>query len=107
VEAAEYNAALTIKAKVTHRLGEFLAKTVKPQAGAGRPKKIGSSLEPISDGKIPDELEDTRPKRIHTSSRTKKLAAVPWEEIKEAIDGATAQGHHASLPRLLRERKGD
>jgi aryl-alcohol dehydrogenase-like predicted oxidoreductase len=66
------NAALKVKARVEHRLGEQLAKTVK-RGGDRKSKGQADSL-------IPQELGDTSDKRQNTSKRAQKLARVPWRD---------------------------
>jgi hypothetical protein len=79
--AEEHNAALKVKVRVEHRLGEVLAATV----GRGRPEKNGQT-----DRFIPEVLGETKDQRQNTSKRTQALAALPWGEIEAAIDARTA-----------------
>jgi 16S rRNA G966 N2-methylase RsmD len=100
VSVEEYNAAITILAKTEHRLGKVLAETVRPRAGAGRPKKIDSTVESISNGQIPAEL-GSRSKRLHISSRLKWKAKVEWERIIEEIELTTGRNERAVLAKVL------
>jgi hypothetical protein len=88
----EYNAALKVKIRVEHRLGEVLAETVRRR---GR----NSS----ADGKSPEEIT------YKQSSRAQQLASVPWEAIEAGIDEATGKNERAKISRitmpLLQERK--
>ena len=64
-------------ARVEHRLGEVLAVTVNHKGG--RPPKNGNTVLPLPDG-----IESMQ------SSRTERLAALPWQKIAEKIDAASA-----------------
>jgi hypothetical protein len=86
---AEYNAAVKIKARVFHRLGEVLAATVKPRAGAGRPRKNGDIASPISNG-LPEPITKKQ------SSRAQQLARAPWPEIERRIDAETERNQRAA-----------
>jgi hypothetical protein len=73
---AEYNAALKVKAKVEHRLGEVLAETVNHKGSRGQLK--GDTMSP--QGKtLPNGID----KKV--SSRAQQLARVPWKMIVNAI----------------------
>lgn len=74
VSIEEHNAAVKIKLKVEHRLGEVLRETVK----AGNPQL---NCDTVS--QLPDEI--TRKQ----SSRAQQVASIPWEAIEEKIDAAT------------------
>jgi len=64
----DHNAAVKIKARIEHRLGEVLAETVRP----GNPQ-FGHG---VRNGKIPDGVPPRQ------SSRTQQLARVPWKAIE-------------------------
>jgi N6-adenosine-specific RNA methylase IME4 len=91
----EYNAAVKVKARVAHRLGEVLAVTVNHRGSRG----VGDTVSPT----LPKEI--TRKQ----SSRAQQLARVPWEEIEAGIDEATEKNERAKLSRittpLLQEQK--
>lgn len=69
VSIEEHNAAVKIKLKVEHRLGEVLRETVQPR-GAGNCV-------------LPDEISKMQ------SSRAQQVASIPWNAIEEKIDAAT------------------
>jgi N6-adenosine-specific RNA methylase IME4 len=76
----EYNAAVKVKARVEHRLGEVLAETVSTN-------RYNTALH------LPREITPMQ------SSRAQQLAGVPWEKIEARIDEATAKNRRASLAR--------
>jgi hypothetical protein len=96
VSVEEHNAALQIKLKIEHRLGEILARTVKPRAGAGRPSKIGNHALPIS-GRLPEPITPMQ------SSRAQQLARAPWSKIEGHIAERTSRNEKASAASVLRE----
>ncbi len=87
----EHNAAVKIKAKVEHRLGEVLALTVK-RGGDRKSKGHDVTLNGV-----PEQV--TRKQ----SSRTQALARVPWKEIERAIDAKTEANEKASQSRVVKE----
>jgi hypothetical protein len=95
----EYNAAVKIKTRVEHRLGEVLAATVKH---GGHNKKQGDSVSPCSGG-LPKPITKKQ------SSRSQQLARIPWQKISERIDAQTEANERASPSRivnnLLREQR--
>ena len=93
----DYNAAVKVKTRVEHRLGEVLSGTVnhKGTPGPGR-GKTGNVMLPVS-GEIPDGISKMQ------SSRAQQLASIPWEEIESKIDAATEQNKRASQSRVVRE----
>ena len=85
-------------AKVVHRLGEVLAETVKPRAGAGRPAKNGNTVLPNKNG-LPKGITKIE------SSRAQALARIPWQEIKKRIDAKT-DGTSSLERRMIGDRAG-
>jgi hypothetical protein len=81
---AEYNAAIKIKLRVEHRLGEVLAETV-------------STNRCDSESHLADGIE---PKQ---SSRAQQLAAVPWGELEARIDAETEKNEKAKPTRIVKE----
>ena len=93
----DHNAALKIRMRVEHRLGEVLAETVRHQGG--RPEGNGDAVSPFQ---LPDEV--TRKQ----SSRAQQLASLPWEELEAAVDAQTEKGARASQVRtveIVREKQ--
>lgn len=80
----EYNAALTIKLRAEHRLGEVLAEKV-------------STNRYDSESHLPDEIE---PKQ---SSRAQQFASIPWGSIEERIAEKTERNAKASQAGILRD----
>lgn len=85
----EYNAALKVRARAEHRLGEVLAKTVRP----GRRWLNSDTVSELNN--VPDGVPPRQ------SSRAQQLAAVPWDEVEQAIDAATDRNERASLGRIV------
>jgi N6-adenosine-specific RNA methylase IME4 len=90
----EHNAALKIKLRIEHRLGEVLAETVKH---GGHNKEQGDILSPCSNGGLPADISNKQ------SSRAQQLAALPWQEIEVRIDAKTEGNEKASQNRILKE----
>ncbi|HTU18971.1 MAG TPA: helix-turn-helix transcriptional regulator [Gemmataceae bacterium] len=90
----EHNAAVKIKAKVEHRLGQVLRETVKH---GGHNKKQPTTAVGCSTGQLPDEIT------YNQSSRTQALARIPWELIEEKIEQKTAQNEKVSQARIVKE----
>ena len=96
----EYNAAVKIAARVEHRLGQVLDKTVT--AKGGRPKKTCTTPVQVSNG-IPEQISRNQ------SSRAQQMAAVPWKKIEEQIDAKTQDNKRAAvgpIVKKLREEMG-
>lgn len=93
----EYNAAIKVKARVEHRLGEVLAVTVNHKGG-GHNKKHGDTVSPCSDG-IPEGVDKKQ------SSRAQQFAEIPWPEIERRIDKSTEAKEKASIGKIAREFK--
>lgn len=93
----EYNAALKVKARVEHRLGEVLSSSVK-RGGKSNGRDVissrGGSSSPIPDGIEPKQ-----------SSRAQMLASVPWEKIEDRIDASTERNERASIGRIVKEHR--
>ncbi len=79
-------AAVSVKGRVRHRLGEVLAETVNHKGG--RPTKNGNIVLPF----LPDGINKME------SSRTQQLAMIPWEEIEQRIATATEENRKAGNP---------
>lgn len=90
----DHNAAVKIKARVEHRLGEVLAATVNHKGG--RPKNSDIVSE-FPNGRIPKEIP------ARQSSRAQKLARISWEKIEDAIDAKTAANERVSQSRVVNE----
>lgn len=90
LSVAEHNAALKVRVRVEHRLGEILAETVKH---GGHNAKQGNSMLPCLPGGIG---------RMQ-SSRAQRVAAVPWEVIESRIESATEENAKTSQAKILRE----
>jgi hypothetical protein len=91
----EHNAAVKIKAKVEHRLGEVLRETVDHdgvagKAGPGR-GKTGNSVLLVSDA-LPKPITKMQ------SSRAQQLAELPWQAIEQRIDLATEKRTRVRQP---------
>jgi N6-adenosine-specific RNA methylase IME4 len=85
VWAEEHNAALKIRLRIEHRLGEVLAETIRPR---GR----NSS----SSGQLPEEITRTE------SSRLQRLAELAWDSIEAMIDRDTSNNAKANKTKLIR-----
>jgi hypothetical protein len=75
--AAEHNAAVTVRLKSEHRLGQVLRATVNHKGGG--PPRLTSVTHGHTD--LPPEI--TRKQ----SSRAQKVAEVPWEIITDVVAG--------------------
>lgn len=89
----EYNAAIKVRLKAEHRLGEVLRETVKH---GGHNKKQGDVVSPCLDDSLPEEI--TRKQ----SSRAQQLAALPWEKLEAVIDEATEQNSRVSQAAVVK-----
>jgi len=91
---AEYNAAMKLKARAEHRLGEVLAVTVNHKGGGDRRSPYHG-----------DTVNRDNPPEITRmqSSRAQQLARVAWEAIEEAIDILTKADTRAAPSRVIKE----
>jgi N6-adenosine-specific RNA methylase IME4 len=87
----EYNAAVKIRARVEHRLGEVLAATVNHKGG--RPSENADMVSAFLPGEITQKQ----------SSRAQQFARLPWDEIESRIDQATEQNERAKVGKIVRE----
>jgi N6-adenosine-specific RNA methylase IME4 len=93
----EYNAAVKVRERVEHRLGEVLAETVNHNGSRG----VGDTVSPT----LPDCLADTEANRKKISSRAQQLATLPWEEIEKRIDEATERNERVKVSRIVKALK--
>jgi len=92
--AGECNAALKIKARVEHRLGQVLSATVNHRGSRGQLR--GITMIPQTPT-LPDKIDKLQ------SSRAQRLAAVAWRNVEAAIDAKTAAEERASLAGIVRD----
>src|SRR5262249_22774741 len=85
----EYNAALLVKARAEHRLGEVLAATVNHAGSRG----VGDAVP----RPLPEEISRKQ------SSRAQQLARVPWAEIAGHIEAATAANERGTPGRFAQQ----
>jgi N6-adenosine-specific RNA methylase IME4 len=82
---AAQNDAAELKLRAERKLGELLAETVRPRAGAGRPEKNGSTKEPIT-GQLPAGVSKTQ------SHRWQLAASVPEAAFEAHVARRKADG---------------
>jgi hypothetical protein len=75
-----------IKVRAERRLGDLLRETVNQKTSAGRPKKNGRTLRPISTGRLPDGVSKSQ------SSRWQQAATVPEKAFETYVADCRTTG---------------